>query len=185
MAGKDLLSVIQDVLIEWADDWSDKMRASLLKHDHVDSAGAGNLYQMASAGGESWISAEGNAAFRIKIDLPDYYQYLNKGRGPTRGGGARGMGSLRASLSGPTGWIARKGINVRQVTGIKDSIKANKALAFIISRSIHKKGFEASHWFDEVWGGDPVPDNSPALQDLRTRLIKKIGNSDFLLTLIQ
>lgn len=176
---KDLLSEIEDVLVEWADEYGGKMRASLLRHDHVDSAGAGNLYQAASVGGESWIQPEGDAAFRVKIELPDYYTYLNKGRGP-----GKGYGAIWASLSGPTGWISRKGINVRQATGLKDSVKANRTLGFLIARSINKKGYKASHWFDEVWGGDPVPDNSPALQDLRARIIKRIGSADFLLTLI-
>lgn len=175
----DFIAEVQEVITQWAQDKGDDLRVSLLKHDHVDSAGAGNLYQSATVDPSSWITPEGSTAFALKLELPDYYRYLNKGRGP-----GKGYGAIWASLSGPTGWIARKGINVRAATGIKDSIKANRTLGFLIARSINKKGYKASHWFDEVWGGDPVPDNSKALEDLRLRLIKKLGSADFLLSIV-
>jgi hypothetical protein len=179
MAEQDFIAAIGEVVTEWAQDYGDKMRASLLRHDHVDSAGGGNLYQALAVDGSSWVDPYGDTAFAVKLELPFYYRFLNKGRGP-----GRGYGAIWASLSGPTGWIARKGIDVRKATGIKDSIEANRILGFIIAKSINKKGYKASHWFDEVWGGDPIPDSSPALQDLRLRIIKKIGNADFLLSII-
>lgn len=183
MAEKDLIEAAYDVMIEWAQEMSDEMRASLLRHDHVDSAGPGNLYQAATALPEKLITENGEYALAFRLVLPDYYYFLNKGRGKTKAGGGK-PGKLQESLFGASGWIARKGINVRQATGLKDSVKANKTMAFLISRKIHEKGFKASHWFDEVWGSDPVADNSPAIIDLQNRLAKVFGNEKFIIQLI-
>lgn len=180
----DLESAINNVLIEWSTLMGEKMQESLTNaphgkyRGHVDAAGGGALFQAAGVLPE--ITSEGDGALRIQISLPDYYSYLNHGRRAT---GKGGTGSLRESLQGASGWIARKGINVKQITGLKNSIKANKALAFIISRKIHEKGFEPSHWFNRVWGGDPVPEDSKAMKDLEERLAKVI-NMPFVVKII-
>lgn len=192
MATDALLDKLHEELAEWAVEQGDAMQASLARHQHTDTAGAGSLWQAAGVTPES-VQQESDFTFRIEITLPDYYQYLNTGRGPTKSGSSGGQ-TLRQSLGGPNGWIARKGINVQMATGIKDSIKANKALAFIISRSIHKKGFgnvmgrkswnNASHWFDEVWGGDPLPDNSKPVKELGKRLGKIIADGKLIVYMI-
>jgi len=71
---------------------------------------------------------------------------------------------LRKNLMGLNGWISQKGLvggggmTVKQKVKLKNgtikeytrkltAVQANKALAFLISRKIHKKGFKGTNWF--------------------------------------
>lgn len=105
-----------------------------------------------------WTITKENGVISIKIWLPDYYQYTDTGRLPTKKGG---NGQVQKSLgfgSGGSGWIASKklvpasGMNFTQKWTLKDgtvkskvihktSKEANKILSFLISRKIHKEGF--------------------------------------------
>lgn len=188
MATDALLDRLHEELAEWAVEQGDAMQASLARHQHTDTAGAGSLWQAAGVTPES-VQQESAFGFRIEITLPDYYAALNTGRSPTRNGSSGGM-TLRQSLAGPTGWLARsiKGVRLMQSfmarTGIKDPKQANKTLAFLVSRKIHRNGYQGSHWFDEVWGGDPLPDNSPPVKELGRRLGKIISDGKLIVYMI-
>lgn len=183
---------ILDILIEWANSMSEEMRESLLKHKHTDSAGSGDLYQAATIKPE-WVTAEGQNQFRLKIVLPYYAEYLNDG---TRPSAKNPSPSFINSLSGATSWISRKGIGLplkREITlssgkkGIvtyKNKAEANRSFAWAIARHRLKYGSKGSGWFDEVWGGYPVPENSEATKKLQTLLLELAGDAQFFVDII-
>jgi len=122
-----------------------------------------NLYQsLGSKSGEYGFKVEqGNGSLNLILYLADYYYWTDKGRKPTSKGG---NGKVRKALMGRTGWIAYKGLvgsngmTVKQKRKLKSgqvktytrklsAIEANKMIAFLISRKIHKKGFKGSNWF--------------------------------------
>jgi hypothetical protein len=123
---------------------------------------SGNLYQ--SVGGDSngtWDIKKRKGGVNIKMWLPDYYEYTDIGRKPTQ---KEGSGVVEKKLKGLTGWISQKkivkssGMKFLQKWELKDgtiktkyvkktAAQANKILAFLFSRKIHKKGFKGSKWF--------------------------------------
>jgi hypothetical protein len=188
MAEETLLNKVNEILVEWAVEQGEAMQASLTRHQHVDTAGAGSLWQYAGVTPDA-IQHESDFVFRIEITLPDYYHYLNKGRGETRST-APSTPTLRQSLGGANGWLARsvKGVRLMQSFmaqhKISDPKKANRILAFWVARKIHSKGYSASHWFDEVWGDDPLPSNSPPVKELGKRLSKVISDAKLIVYMI-
>lgn len=183
---------VHDVLLNWAQEMSDRMRESLTKHGHVDYSGSGDLYQAATISPE-WITDEEGDAFRIRIVLPFYAQYLNDGTRPSR---KNPSPDFINKLSGGVSWISRKGIPVSTVrswtdekgkqrkTTFKNKADANKSFAWAIAKNRLKYGSQGSHWFDEVWGGDPVPENSEAMNDLREALQRIAGNAQFFIDIV-
>lgn len=176
---------VRSLLLEWATEKSDDMRESLTKHRHVDYAGGGNLYQSATISPE-WITDEqGGQAFHLKIVLPFYAEYLNDG---TRPSAKNPSPAFINSLAGPSGWIAKKGIAVSLVKRnggkFKNKAEANRSFAWSIATKRLRQGYQATHWFDEVWGDYPVPENSAAFKALRTKLLTLAGDASFFVSVI-
>lgn len=80
------------------------------------------------------------------ISANDYYEQVDKGRGPTRGGG---KGDLVKALAGDGGWISEKGISVKNFPGETDAEK-NLYLAKAIARKIHAKGYRGNKFFSKI-----------------------------------
>lgn len=186
---------VKDILLEWAQEMSDEMSESLSKSGHVDYSGAGSLYQAATISPE-WIKDEEGDAFRLKVILPFYAAYLNDGTRPSI---KNPSPAFIDSLSGSTGWIAKKGIAistsrtfmahvkgkaVKRTVTFKNKAEANKSFAWAIARKRLRNGSPATHWFDEVWGNHPVPENSPAVERLKKSLSKLASNSQFFIDII-
>lgn len=146
--------VVQKYIKIWQD--------NLVKYNHKASD---NLWQsLVSDKGAYGFRVENVAGItRIYLSLPDYYEYTDVGRKPTKN---NGNGALRKALSyqsaSLTGWIAQKGLKLRteyiQKRKLKDGTikeykvkltkaQANKQAAFFIARKIHQKGFKGTNWF--------------------------------------
>lgn len=191
MAGA-LNDKVLDILLDWAQGMSDEMRESLRRHKHTDYSGSGDLYQAATIKPE-WIRDESGEAFRLRIVLPYYAAYLNDG---TRPSNKNPSPAFIDSLSGPNSWIARKGIAVggtrtwtdkfgkQHKTTFKNKAQANKSFAWAIARKRLKYGYPGTHWFDEVWGGDPVPQNAEAVRSLQRLLLQLAGDAQFFIDII-
>ena len=183
---------VGDALLDWAQEMSDEMRDSLHRHNHVDSAGSGNLYQACTISPE-WITDEEGDAFHLKIELPFYAAYLNDG---TRPSAKNPSPAFIANLSGATSWISRKGISMgltrtftdklgkTRTQKFKDKAAANQSFAYAIAKHRLKFGSRGSGWFDEVWGGHPVPENSEAVMKLKKTIEKIVGNAQFIVSII-
>lgn len=151
-------------------DFAKKLQKSLSKSRPGRPGGhnaSKNLYQSLgfNPNGGWEIKVLGQKA-SITLTLPDYYEYTDTGRNKTK---RDGTGEVRKNLEGLKGWISQKGATLALPKSytrrwvLKDGTKkekkipyksraeANKALAFFISRKIHKHGFKGTGWFsDEV-----------------------------------
>lgn len=94
---------------------------------------------------------EGPDKLVFQLFMPGEGEWINKGRGPTKGGGT---GVVRKNMEE---WVARKGLVGRSDlykrgtgTATERYDRAKKQLAFLISRKVHRKGFKATHFYDEV-----------------------------------
>ncbi len=91
--------------------------------------------------------------FRFQLILPSYYEQLDKGRAPTEN---KGDGSLERSLSGAGGWISSsaKGrallSKFMEERKLKNKKKANKTLAYLIARKIHRFGYKGTFFYSNV-----------------------------------
>lgn len=100
--------------------------------------------------------------FTLDFGKATYATQIDKGRGPTKRGGT---GAVYRNITGLQGWISQKGIappmtityKKKTKQGIKivaktfkDIAEANRSLAFLIARKIHREGFKASHFYSEV-----------------------------------
>ena len=88
--------------------------------------------------------------YEVGIWLEDYWYYVNNGRGPTKNGG---NGGLYEKIKE---WIKVKKI-VPHVGVIKTGKNKGKQylptiaqLAYLITRKIHKYGYEGTHFFDDA-----------------------------------
>ena len=170
-----MLTGLQQVIVKWAEDVQERMQQTYTQGGHTDAAGAGSLYQYLTVQPDVTVN-DGEGSFSFRLELPDYYIFTDKGRQPTRTM-TPSRPTLRESLQGANGWISRKGINVVAATGIQDTKKANKALAFMIARSIHKNGFKGSGWFTQVWGDSEPTMEGWAVQELIKRLQDFLGGN--------
>lgn len=149
-------NLIDAVLQKYIRIWQD----NLAKKNHIAT---GNLFQsIASDKGKFGFKTEvKGGVVRIYLSLPEYYEYTDSGRNPTEKGGT---GIVRKKMMGLKGWISQKGLvggggmTIKQKRKLKDgtikeytrklnAVQANKALAFMISRKIHQKGFKGTNWF--------------------------------------
>lgn len=101
----------------------------------------------------------------FELSMNDYWEWVDKGRGETKGGKSKGQ-TLRQKLSGQGGWIARKPLQLPETYSCrrklkngeektytykyKNRIQANTALAFLISRKIHREGFKGNQFYSEI-----------------------------------
>lgn len=121
----DLLRVIQN----WGEQLAAQMRINLLQNKAVASKRL--LGSIAS------IPQPTPQGFNIKVEMENYWQWVENGRPPTssKGGGKPLYKELEM-------WIAEK--NIKDKFGNKyPSRKAEiKSLAYVIARKIHQKGYK-------------------------------------------
>jgi hypothetical protein len=122
--------------------------------------------------------------YKVTIQMPDYAQFVDQGRGKTKTG-SRSLGStVQRKLAGSSGWIARRTIPPPLVVTVKKNgqtvfnkdgkprvkrfknvNEANRSLSFAISRSIHKYGYKSKGhgFYSEIFNEDELQDLSIAL----------------------
>lgn len=124
-------SVLGDAMVEVAQVIIDKLKMSI-REKGVKATG--NLSQSIQAGFPSMTPS----SITVAIEMADYYQWVEDGRGPTKTTTAS-KPTLVQSLEQ---WISAKGIQVRQSKGeSKQSVlERRKSMAIAIARKIHSKG---------------------------------------------
>jgi hypothetical protein len=139
-------NTLEDLLNEWAELKTRELQSSLQNTGFPDKFNFGrasdSLLQSLAAPG---AVTRGNDVI-VTIEANDYYQYIDSGRGPTKGGG---NGSLRLAIQD---WIATKGVrpkNPEQFKGMTN-IEINRSLAQAIARKIHRRGFAGNKFFSKV-----------------------------------
>lgn len=164
----DYEDFVQDEITEWAQNVVDAIRANLVRKDswYDDSELAQSITPKVTAV---------DGGYQIVIEMNNYWEFIDKGRRPTR---ASGNGSVRKNL---LLWISKRGIapQLKQVmidkkTGksftrtFKNTLQWRDSLSYAISSKIHKKGFVAKGkgFFSEVWNEDSI---NELLQTLLTK----------------
>lgn len=104
--------------------------------DRIDAIATGNLRNNAKC-----LCKYKGTTFEIYMELPDYYKYIDEGRGPSAGSG---NGSLFEKIKQ---WIQVKKL---QVPLNKKGVPQLDSLAYVITRKIHKKGYEARPIFEPI-----------------------------------
>jgi hypothetical protein len=135
----DLLS---DLVDGWAKYTTERLKASLKNSQNPSGRASMSLFQSLDAAktrtrGKDVIGA---------INANDYYEYVDGGRPRTRNSGD---GQLVKALSGPTGWISAKGIDVSNMPGDTRAEKKMN-LAKAIARKIHTKGYKGNKFFSKI-----------------------------------
>lgn len=135
----DLLS---DLVQGWTNYTTERLKQSLINSKNPTGRASDSLLQSLDAAktrtrGKDVIGA---------INANDYYQYVDGGRGPSKPGG---KGELVKALSGPTGWISAKGIDVSNMPG-KTRAEKNMNLAQAIARKIHTNGYKGNKFFFKI-----------------------------------
>jgi hypothetical protein len=98
----------------------------------------------------------------VKLLGSSVFEQLEYGRGSTKSGGTKGSGKLIDSIKQ---WIKDKGI----VSNIKND-KNNSSLAFLITRKIHKMGWNRSNF-----GGIKLISEVITTKRIQS-IIDKVGN---------
>lgn len=124
-------SVLGDAMVGVAQVIIDKLKQSAMEKG---VKATGNLVQSIRADFPS-VTPQG---ITVAIEMADYYQWVESGRGPTKTTTAS-KPTLAQSLEQ---WISAKGIQVRQSKGeSKQSVlERRKSMAIAIARKIHSKG---------------------------------------------
>lgn len=150
---------LENKIIEVFSRWGDKLEADMKKaiHDAVGVHGGGQETALEGSVNYKVLNSAGTITFQLSMN--DYWKYVEKGRRK----GARGV---PLDVIGKQ-WQNKKGINAAQVireitikSNAKKGIKSNpkklnydkaaKSLAFIIQRSIKRKGIEPRPFIDKV-----------------------------------
>lgn len=171
---------IQDKLTIWANSLTEKLRENLVRKDawYDQSTLAQSIVAKPVE-----VTADG---FKVSIEMPDYAEYVDKGRGPTKQSKRLGGQTVQRRLQGPSGWIARrripppmqieikrtnaKGEVKTYVKKFKNVNEANRSLSFAMSRKIHKQGYvsKGEGFYSEIF-------NDTTLTDLGKQLIPVLG----------
>ena len=152
-SGDGLLRIVQN----WGNEVSEKMRIDLRKNK---SNASNSLY-----GSIASLAKPNASGFNLKIQMQDYWYYVEYGRKPTR----------TKSPSNPTlqksieQWIVEKGIQTR-TSKTQSRAQTVKSLAFIIARKIHRSGTKARPFVARNV-------DEKALQTLSDRIGKYIANT--------
>lgn len=133
---------LTEVLENFAVYFQNKLQENMMRNGSNASGNLVNSFKMGVKIGES--------EYEVGIWLADYWYYVNNGRGPTKNAG---NGTLLEKIKE---WIKVKKI-VPHVGTIKTGPQAGKTylptvnqLAFLITRKIHREGYEGTHFFDEA-----------------------------------
>lgn len=155
---KSAVQISQDAVDVILQKYIKKWQDNLAQKNHIAS---GNLFQsLASDKGQYGFRIETKEGVtRLYLSLPDYYEYTDTGRQPTKN---KGTGIVKQKLQGLQGWISQKGLKLNTLVTQKRKLKdgtikeytykiskaqANKNAAFAIARKIHTKGFKGTKWF--------------------------------------
>lgn len=135
----DLLS---DLVQGWTRYTTERLKQSLINSKNPTGRASDSLLQSLDA---AKTRTRGNEVIGA-INANDYYQYVDGGRGPTKGGG---NGELQKALQS---WIAEKQIPIRRsASEAKETvIQRNKSLAYVIARKIHAKGYKGNKFFSKI-----------------------------------
>ena len=176
MLGKETDEYVTDYLTQWATGLSQRIRQNLVSKDQWfdQSTLAQSIIVMPVE-----VIPDG---YKVTIQMPDYAQFVDQGRGSTGYGPHINTGeTLRGKLAGADGWMARRRLNIpltRTLSRVNKkgetktrTIKyenieaASKALSFAISKSIHKKGYKSKGhgFYSEIFNEDELQDLSIAL----------------------
>lgn len=136
----DLLS---DLVFGWAQYTTKRLEDSLLKSSLPGNPTSGRASRglLQSLAAVPTIKRGQDVIGRIQAE--EHYQWVDGGRGPTKGGG---NGQVVASLKR---WIADKGINVDNLPG-ETRAEKNTGLAIAIARKIHAKGYKGNKFFSKI-----------------------------------
>lgn len=168
----ELSELIADVAQKWGTELTEDIRTSAINKGH-DASGS----LIASFKPLTTVEPDG---VHFVLEAEDYYEFPDKGRLPTKSGGD---GALYRSLTGFNGWLATgKGATILQSfmadNKLKDRVKANKALSFLIARKIHKFGYKGTNYFSEV-----VTDQR--IEELYKLIEEAMGGDDFIIKAIE
>ena len=113
-----LLRVIQN----WGNQLAQEMRINLRKNKTNASA--------TLDGSISAIPSQTPKGFNLKVEMEDYWQYVENGRKAGK------MPPIQSIYQ----WIQEKGSMQSKIKNAKNKITATKSLAYVIARKIAKKG---------------------------------------------
>lgn len=125
---------LRAVLEEFAGEFRDTYRASLLKHDRITQHGTDRLVDSVEANDVKAMVTEGDRAFEVTINLKEYWKYVED---DTRPHWPPPSAILR--------WVEIK--PVIPYPDAKGRIPSPRSLAFLIGRKISREGTTGSHDF--------------------------------------
>lgn len=125
---------LRAVLEEFAGEFRDTYRASLLKHDRITQHGTDRLVDSVDANDVKAMVTEGDRAFEVTINLKEYWKYVED---DTRPHWPPPSAILR--------WVEIK--PVIPYPDAKGRIPSPRSLAFLIGRKISREGTTGSHDF--------------------------------------
>ena len=134
-------STITQVLEDFGNEVLKKFQTNLKKDRAIAS---GELYQ--SMNFSSKIMGK---KFHFVLDMGvDYWEAVDKGRSPSKGGGGKFPGELYKSL---ITWVNTKA-TFGGFSNVKDlhKLSTRKGLAYVISRKIHEKGTKGNNFYSSV-----------------------------------
>ena len=133
---------LQEVLESFAAYFKNKLQENMMRNGSNASGTLVNSFRTEVKSGDD--------SYEVGINLEDYWYYVNNGRGPTKSGG---NGGLYEKIKE---WIKVKRI-VPHVGTIKTGKQAGKQylptveqLAYLITRKIHREGYQGTHFFDDA-----------------------------------
>lgn len=123
---------LRAVLEEFAGEFRDTYRASLLKHDRITQHGTDRLVDSVEANDVKAMVTEGDRAFEVTINLKEYWKWVEN---DTRPHWPPPSAILR--------WVEIK--PVIPYPDAKGRIPSPRSLAFLIGRKISQEGTTGSH----------------------------------------
>lgn len=139
---------LRAVLEEFAGEFRDTYRASLLKHDRITQHGTDRLVDSVEANDVKAMVTEGDRAFEVTINLRPYWKYVEEG--------VRGAKNPGSPYNNP-GWKAfphiLNWVEIKPVIPTSGRLaslprpKQIRSSAYLITRSIVENGTQGSHDF--------------------------------------
>ena len=180
MAGEAIATEVEEILNDYGERVVAALKDNLVFDKKTASGGLSDSIKFVI----KFIGTE----YVFELYLADYYKWVDKGRGPTRsGGGAKGQPldwskpSLRKKI---LEWMMYKRITPSAAEGygknksagkvsLASDIKAARSMAYLISRKIHKEGYEGSGFFSKVF----EPGGPGSIANLEAQLSQAIGKA--------
>ena len=147
------LGKLVDALNSLRKEYVKELTNSISKKNLVSSGKLGNSLAVSK---QPKVKVFGHI-YKMQITMEDYGETLDKGRGATKGGGT---GALKESIFE---WLKQPNVLAR-LKGADKQLNdyERKGLAYVIARSIHRKGYEGKHWI------------KPALDTVQPRIVPMI-----------